>query len=146
MKEHSKVYQQEELSILRKIEVDPSFILTVENPNNDELEMAFDLQPDLALHFPGLPEYIQMFLVKTNPEYLKFIAEPTSKVEQYVVSRGFLDHRNGEYYWNKIDKSPTTFWALLKMFPSLTFQAYGVFLMIVFAYSGKKKNKKRLIY
>ena len=104
-------YQQEELSVLKKIEAESDYVLQIKYPSNDELELAFDLNPELALQFKVLSVEIQKFIVLKDPINIQYIVKPKRSVELYVVNRGYLDHHIGNYYWKIIGKKPHS-WAV----------------------------------
>jgi hypothetical protein len=108
-----------ELTILKRIEPDPDFILKVKEPTSDEMELAFELKPELALHFETIPEAIQGMIVEKNPEHIKYVVNPTRKTEKYITFRGFADERNGNYYWTLANKRPKSISVKIQLHPVL---------------------------
>ena len=113
---HTQSVHQER-TILKKVESRPNAILKIKNPTNNELELALELNPTLALKIEVLSEEIQGFLVENNPENIQYISKPTKKIERYVVYRGFLDFRNGNYYWKKANKKPQYLFTKMQVHP-----------------------------
>jgi len=131
MELHTAEYQQEELSALKKVESEPNAILKIVKPTDDEMELAFELNPALASNFDVLSEAIQAFLVEKNPEYIKYIFHPTKKVERYVVYRGFIDFRIGNYYWEKANKKPYYLSTKVQVHPFIGIIPANVIIIVI---------------
>lgn len=71
---------------LEQIEMDPSYILQIKNPDNDEFALAFDLNPKLAENFHSLPLTIQAFLLQKNPKNIQYILNPHEEIQLYIIS------------------------------------------------------------
>src|SRR5258706_10562458 len=89
---------QEEIAILHRIEEHPSSIMGVKHPNDDELELALDINPKLAANFKNLSETLQMFLIAKDSKNVKHIKNPTEKVQTEVVLK---DPHLIKYFYKK---------------------------------------------
>jgi hypothetical protein len=98
MKELSPQTYQEEIAILHKIEEHPSSLMSVKHPNEDELELALDINPKLAANFKNLSETIQIFLIAKDPINVKHLKNPTEKVQKEVVAQ---DPHLIKYFYKK---------------------------------------------
>jgi hypothetical protein len=126
-----EISQRKESAILKKVEPEPDFILKIKNPNEDELDLAFELKPELALHFEIIPENVQGNIVEKDPLNIKYIANPTKKIERYVLYRGFVDYRNGNYYWKLSQKKPRSLVVRIQSHPFLgAGEAASIFVIV----------------
>lgn len=85
--QHSQTLIAREKATLRKIKQDPKFILKIKKPTDDELKLAFELDPYLAMHFGDLSVDVQYFLVEKDLKNIEYIADADKNVQNYVISR-----------------------------------------------------------
>ncbi|MEO6303929.1 MAG: hypothetical protein ABIP51_12235 [Bacteroidia bacterium] len=88
----------DELESLKLIQKNPDSILNIDDPTDNELELAFGLKPELALQFQDIPESVQLEMVKQNPENIKYIYNSTAKVQYTVIAMGATIGKSADYY------------------------------------------------
>ncbi len=80
-----KEIEADELPDLKKIEKNPSYILTIKNPTFDDLSLALDISPELAKNFDYIPKKVQFSMVEKNPENVKYINNPHPNVQRFII-------------------------------------------------------------
>jgi hypothetical protein len=82
---------EEELNNERKslslIEKNPSYILNIDKPTDNELNLAFMLDARLAEKFENIPENIQFNMVEKNVDNVKYIKNPTTDIQIFCIEK-----------------------------------------------------------
>ncbi len=65
---------------------DPSVILTIRNPIDDEVLLAFEMMPDLIEQYDNIPAKVQDVIVVKDYQLLRYIQRPTDTVVEYAAA------------------------------------------------------------
>ena len=107
---------------LQNIKKDPEYILKIENPTAEEMNLAFSINPTIALAYKeigDIPNSVQMVLVKRNVMYIEFLWHPTKEVQMYVITEGMKVGNALGYY--KLIKNASDYSSFIAHSPLIIF-------------------------